>query len=134
MFLWFKRQYACRGSFWIRLAKEMRPRGYTSLSAFIRIALQNELDGREAEQRTASTMDRLARELRRLDTTHQAEFAFLDALARVILHCLPEPQVEIRDQAMAKAKERHQKILKMAALNMQGDARADLMELIERAN
>jgi len=47
---------------------------------------------------------------------------------------LPEPQVEIRDQAMAKAKERHQKILKMAALNMQGDARADLMELIERAN
>jgi hypothetical protein len=33
-----------------------------------------------------------------------------------------------------KAKERHQKILKMAALNMQGDARADLMELIERAN
>jgi len=70
-----------------RLAKEMRPRGYTSLSAFIRIALQNELDGREAEQRTASTMDRLARELRRLDTTHQAEFAFLDVLARVILHC-----------------------------------------------
>ena len=117
-----------------RLAKEMRPRGYTALSAFIGIALQNELDGREAEQRTASTMDRLARELRRLDTTHQAEFAFLDALARVILHCLPEPQVETRDQAMAKAKERHQKILKMAALNMQGDARADLMELIERAN
>ena len=116
-----------------RVAKEMRPRGYTTLSGFIRIALQNELDGREAEQRLASTMERLARELRRLDTTHQAEFAFLDALARVILHCLPEPQVEIRDQAMAKAKERHQKLLKMAAANIQGDARADLMELIERA-
>jgi len=58
----------------------------------------------------------------------------LDALARVILHCLPEPQVEIRDRAMTKAKERHQKILEMAALNMQGDARTDLMELIEHAN
>src|SRR6266403_2032862 len=117
-----------------RLEKEMRPRGYTSLSAFIRIALQNELDRRETEQRTASTMDRLARELRRLDTTHQAEFGFLDALARVILHCLPEPQVEIRDQATAKAKERHQKLLKMAALNMQGDARAALLELVQGGN
>jgi len=35
---------------------------------------------------------------------------------------------------MTKAKERHQKILEMAALNMQGDARTDLMELIEHAN
>jgi len=59
-----------------RLEKEMRPRGYTSLSAFIRIALQNELDRCETAQRTASTMDRLARELQRLDTTHQAEFRF----------------------------------------------------------
>jgi Arc/MetJ-type ribon-helix-helix transcriptional regulator len=117
-----------------RLAKEMRPRGYTSLSAFIRIALQNELDGRESEQRIASTIDRFARELRRLDTTHQAEFALLDALARVILHCLPEPQPEIRDQATAKAKERHQKLLKMAALNMQGDARAALLELVQGGN
>ena len=117
-----------------RLAKEMRPRGYTSLSAFIRVALQNELDGREGEQRIASTIDSLARELRRLETTHQAEFALLDALARVILHCLPEPQAEIRDQAMAKAKERHQKLLQMAALNMQGEARAALTELVDRGN
>ena len=116
-----------------RTAKEMRSHGFTSLSAFIRIALQNELDGREAEERLASTMERLARELRRLDTTHQAEFAFLDALARVMLHCLPEPPADIRDQTIAKAKERHQKLLKIAAANMQGDAQADLTELMKRA-
>jgi hypothetical protein len=69
-----------------------------------------------------------------LDTAHQAEFALLDALARVVLHCLPEPAMEIREQALAKVKERHQRLLKMAALNMQGDARAALMELVEHGN
>ena len=117
-----------------RIAKEMRQRGYSSLSAFIRVAVQNELDGRDADQRMTSTMERFARELRRLDTAHQAEFALLDALARVILHCLPEPPMEIRDQALTKVKERHQRLLKMAAVNMQGDARAALMELVERGN
>src|SRR5687767_465307 len=117
-----------------RLAKEMRQRGYTSISAFIRSAIQNELDGREVEERIAATMDRFAHELRRLETAHQAGFALLDALARVILHCIPEPQGEIREQAMARAKERHQKLLKMAALNMQGDARTALAELTHHAS
>ena len=42
--------------------------------------------------------------------------------------------MEIRDQALTKVKERHQRLLEMAALNMQGDARAALMELVERGN
>ena len=117
-----------------RIAKELRKRGYSSLAAFIRIAIQNELDGRDAEDRLTSTMERFSRELRRLDTAHQAEFALLDALARVVLHCLPEPPMEIRDQALTRVKERHQRLLKMAALNMQGDARAALMELVEHGN
>ena len=117
-----------------RIAKELRKRGYPSLAAFIRIAVQNELDGRDAEERLTSTMERFSRELRRLDTAHQAEFALLDALAGVVLHCLPEPPMEIRDQALTKVKERHQRLLKMAAVNMQGDARAALMELVERGN
>ena len=58
-----------------RIAKELRKRGYSSLAAFIRIAVQNELDGRDAEERLTSTMERFSRELRRLDTAHQAEFA-----------------------------------------------------------
>ena len=117
-----------------RIGKELRKRGYSSLAAFIRIAVKNELDGRDSEDRLASTIERFARELRRLDTAHQAEFALLDALARVVLPCLPEPPAEVRDQVLAKVKERHQRLLKMAALNMQGDSRAALMELIERGN
>jgi Arc/MetJ-type ribon-helix-helix transcriptional regulator len=117
-----------------RIGKELRKRGYSSLSAFIRIAVKNELDGRDSEDRLASTIERFARELRRLDTAHQAEFALLDALARVVLHCMPEPPAEVRDQVLAKVKERHQRLLKMAALNMQGDSRAALMELVERGN
>jgi Arc/MetJ-type ribon-helix-helix transcriptional regulator len=116
-----------------RIAKEMHLRGYTSISAFIRSAIQNELDGREAEQCVAATMDRFARELRRLETAQQAEFALLDAIARVILQCMPEPPGEIREQAMVRAKERHQKLLKVAALNMQGDARTALAELTHHA-
>jgi Arc/MetJ-type ribon-helix-helix transcriptional regulator len=117
-----------------RIAKKLRKRGYLSLAAFIRVAVQNELDRRDADERLTSTMERFSRELRRLDTAHQAEFALLDALARIVLHCLPEPPTEIPDQALIKVEERHQRLLKMAALNMQGDARAALMELVEHGN
>src|SRR5947199_9727558 len=94
-----------------RIGEELRKRGYSSLAAFIRTAVKNELDGRDSEDRLASTIERFARELRRLDTAHQAEFALLDALARVVLHCLPEPPAEVRDQVLAKVKERHQRLL-----------------------
>ena len=114
-----------------RIAKELRQRGHASFAAFIRTAVQNELDGRDLEHSLTSTVERFARELRRLDTAQQAEFALLDALARVLLHCLPEPPTDVRDKALAKVKERHQRLLKMAALNMQGDSRAALLELVE---
>ena len=117
-----------------RITRELRKRGYSSQAAFIRAAVQNELDGRDIEQRLTSTIERFGRELRRLDTAHQAEFALLDALSRVVLHCLPEPPTEVRDQALAKVKERHHRLLKMAALNMQGDSRAALLELVEHGN
>ena len=47
---------------------------------------------------------------------------------------MPEPPAEVRDQVLAKVKERHQRLLNMAALNMQGDSRAALMELVESGN
>jgi len=61
------------------------------------------------------------RELRRLDTTHQAEFAFLDALRACDSPLPARTSGRNPRQAMAKAKERHQKLLKMAAANIQGD-------------
>ena|SRR5215475_7344418 len=83
-----------------------------------------------AEQRIAGTLEQLRKELRRLGTAQHAQFALIDTLARVLLLCLPEPPQEVHSQALANAKQRHQKLLRAAALSMRGDARADLANLV----
>ena len=118
-----------------RLAEEARKRGYPSASALIRAAIANELEGREialdaTEQRIAGTLERLGKELRRVGTVQHAQFALIDALARILLLCLPEPPPEVHSQALASAKQRHQKLLRVAALSMRGDARAALASLV----
>jgi hypothetical protein len=118
-----------------RLAHEAHKRGYQSPSAMIRAAITNELKGREvalneAEQRIAGSLERLGREIRRVETTQQAEFALLDAVARVILLCVPEPAAGTHSEALARAKQRHHKLLKMAALSMRGDALTSLSNLV----
>lgn len=114
-----------------------RRQGHKSISAFIRTAVEKELKGepvvdRQAEERIAASFDRISRELRKLGNAQQALFAFTDALARVFLHCVPEPVASSHEQALARAKDRHARLLKMAALSMQGDARAALLELVDR--
>src|ERR1051326_8090969 len=121
-----------------RLAGEARKRGYPSASALIRAAIANELEGREAaldatEQRIAGTLERLGKEVRRVSTAQHAQFALIDALARVLLLCLPEPPGEVHSQALANAKQRHQKLLRAAALSMGGDARTALAKLVGNA-
>jgi len=117
-----------------RLLGEARKRGYPTPAALIRAAITNELNGRPdleaAEQRIAGTLDRLGRQIRRLETGQQAEFALVDALARVVLLCVPEPAEEIHSEALARAKQRHHKLLRMAAVSMRGDARAALANLV----
>ena len=118
-----------------RLAAEARKRGYPTASALIRAAIENELEGREAaldatEQRIAGTLERLGKEIRRVDTAQHAQFALVDALARIILLCIPEPPAEVHSQALANAKQRHHKLLRAAALNMRGDARTALANLV----
>ena len=101
----------------------------------IRAAIENELEGRAAaldatEQRIAGTLERLGKEIRRLGTAQHAQFAFIDALSRVILLCLPELPAEVHSQALANAKQRHHKLLRVAALSMRGDARTALANLV----
>jgi hypothetical protein len=117
-----------------RIAEEARKRRFASSAALIRAAIQNELDGPrtaqdETEARLAATLDRLARQIRALSNAQQAQFAFTDALARVLLHCLPEPPSDVHDQCLARARDRHRKLLKMAAVSMKGDGRAVLEQL-----
>ena len=116
-----------------RIAELSKKQRYATPSAFIRSAIEEKLDGRngqEAEDRIAATLERLGRELRRLETALQAQFALLDALCRVVLLCVPEPPPEVHAQALANAKERHRKLLKIAALSMHGEARAAVTDLV----
>ena len=94
-----------------RLIAEARRRGLASTSALIRAAIENELEDRQAtldamEQRIAGTLKRLGKEIRRVATAQHAQFALLDALAWVILLCLPEPSADVHSQALANAKQR----------------------------
>jgi hypothetical protein len=117
-----------------RIADAARLEKFASSAAFIRAAVEHELDGRgqagaAVEQKVAATLDRITRDIRALSNAQQAQFAVLDALARVLLHCLPEPPADARDQCLARAKERHHRMLRMAALSMKGDGQSSLEAL-----
>ena len=97
-----------------RINQAVQEDGYSSFTAFIRTAVQNELKRREqqteltkVEQAIAAALERQNEGDKRLAATLQAHFAFADALARVILHYMPEPPAEVHAEAMARAKERH---------------------------
>jgi hypothetical protein len=116
-----------------QIAQEARRRGYASTSAFIRAAIQRELHGNQVpsdnkEQRAESA--RIQQALARIMTIQQAQFALLDELAQVVLQCMPEPPTAEQEQALALAKKHHERLLTMAALHMQGNARQALEELV----
>jgi hypothetical protein len=110
--------------------------GCKSIADFIRIALQNEVKRRQTgslqiEREVGASLERHWQELKSLRSVLHAQFALLDAFTRVMLHCVPEPSADMRDQSVARAKERHLRLLKMAGINMKGVARAVLTELVD---
>ena len=115
----------------------IRSDGYASIAAFLRTAVQNELKRRnvtsQAESDIAATLEQhrcdIRRELKSLATAINAQFALLDALARVMLQCIPEPAAEIHESAKAQARQRHAKLIKMAAVILKGEANATMAEL-----
>jgi len=112
-------------------------RGYSSPSAFIRAAIRNELSGRsewmESEQRVSAGFDRLAQEIVRLGRGQQALFALVDALTKTILTCVPEPPADARPQAVARGRERYDRLIKSAGQSMVGDAAVAMKELASHA-
>jgi hypothetical protein len=117
------------------IADAARSKGYGSPTAFIRAAIQHELSDRaeltEAEQRIASSFDRLSRDVFRVGRGQQALFALLDTLTKTILTCVPEPTAEARRQAIARGKERYAVLIKTAGRAMVGEARAALLDLVD---
>ncbi len=110
--------------------------GFSSPTAFIRYAVGQQLTARAEhggdsgpEERLAANLDQLRREVVRLGRAQQALFAYLDTLGKTILTCIPEPPTDARPQAVARAKERYDRMLKSVAKAMAGDAQAAIQDL-----
>jgi len=102
-----------------RLQSTAKVRGYANPSAFLRTAIDHELSGREdviigAEERLATSMDQISREISRLGRAQQAVFALVDSLAKILLACIPEPDAEAMEAAVTRARGRHARLLKSA--------------------
>jgi hypothetical protein len=113
----------------------VRQRGFDSPSAFIRYAVEQELSGRQdgltgAEERLAASIEQVRRDMFRLMRVQQALFAYLDTLAKTILTCVPEPPADAKPQAVARAKERYDRLLKSAGRAMVGDAKLAMQDLV----
>ena len=122
-----------------RLANAAKERGFRSASAFIRTAIENEIRrrggaGQQAEDRAAASLERVSTELRRLATGQQALFAFVDALAKTVLTCVPEPSGDAYQQAIARARSRYDRFLKSVGSGMSGASGKAFMELSERVD
>jgi len=120
-----------------QVREQSKKQGFATASAYIRAAIEKDLFGSAAtldrtEERLVATIDRLAGELRRLRTGQQGLFAFLDALTKTVLTCLPEPSGEGHAQAVARAKARYERFLKSVGLGIGGDTQAALDELTGR--
>ena len=112
-----------------------KQRGFTSASAFIRYAVEQELAGRReeltgAEERLIGKIERVEREQLRLVRMLLALFAYLDTLTKTLLTCVPEPQSDAKVQAVALAKERYDRLLKSAGRAMVGKSKLTMHELV----
>ncbi len=122
-----------------RLAKAAKERGFRSVSAFVRTAVENEIRrrggaGQLAEDRVAASLDRVSTDLRRLATGQQALFAFVDALAKTVLTCMPEPSGDAYQQAISRAKARYDRFLKSVGVGMSGASGKAFLELSDRGD
>jgi hypothetical protein len=111
-----------------------RVRGFSSATTFIRYAVEQELAARQegltgAEERLAGSVEQVRRELFRLGRAQQAMFAYLDTLAKTLLTCIPEPPADAKAQAVARARERHDRLLKTVGRSMLGDSTAAMQDL-----
>lgn len=121
-----------------RLDAQSKQRGFASPSAFIRYAVEQELSGRQddltgAEERPAASIEQVRKDLYRLMRVQQALFAYVDTLAKTVLTCVPEPPADAKPQAVARAKERYDRLLKSAGRAMVGDAKLAMQDLADRA-
>ncbi len=120
-----------------RLQKAAKLRGHANPSAFLRAATDHELKGREetmlgAEERLATRMDQISREISRLGRVQQAMFVLVDSLAKILLTCIPEPDAVAMEAAVIRAKGRQVRLLKSTGQAIVGESQSALQELVNR--
>jgi hypothetical protein len=110
-------------------------KGFESLSAYVRDLIEKDSrstgQNERLESAVAASIDRMAKELRRLHNANQALFALTDSLVRLFLTCTPEPPSDSLDATKRRAKLRYERFLLSVAQNMTGDARATLLEVLK---
>ena len=116
-----------------RVEDAAKTRGYSSPSAFVRAAIRNELSGRAeltgTEERIAGGFDRMSREISKVGRSQQAIFALMDTFAKTLLTCVPEPPPDAKPQAVARARDRYEQLIRTAGRSMSSDARATMRDL-----
>ncbi len=120
-----------------RLAKAAKGRG-CRISQLVRDVLAAALGDNQAsvvaavEERISATLDRFAKDIRRLHTADQALYASFDTFVRLFLTCIPDPPSDSLTAAKVQGHYRYNNYLQNVARNMNGDARAALGELTNR--
>jgi hypothetical protein len=104
----------------------------------MRAAVEKELRGAdstldESEQRIRASLETYSKQVRRVNVGQQALFAYMDALAKVILTTLPDTDDDTRKASVGRGKLRYSRFLKSVGANMAGDAQAALLELVNHA-
>ncbi len=117
-----------------RIVDAVKARGYTSPSALIRAAIQNELNGRPELTKTEGLItggfEGLSRDNIRIVRSQQALHALLDTFVKAVLTCLPEPSLDARPEAVARAKDRYHSLIKTASQTMAGNTPATLHDVV----
>ena len=72
----------------------------------------------------------MRRDLFRLARAQQALFAYVDTLTKTLLTCVPEPPADAKPQAVARAKERYDRLVKSAGRAMVGESRVAMQDLV----
>src|SRR5947207_10325111 len=118
-----------------RLQQVPKVRGYKSVNAFILEAIEEKLQRMDAvesvsesEARIAADFSRIAREVRSVHNTQQAQYALLDALTKYVSTCIVEPPPDVLVSARARGKLRYEKLLRQAARTITGEVENSLLE------
>lgn len=115
--------------------KAAQARGFDSVSSYFRALLDQDARQHQhhdqLETAVATSIDRVAKEMRRLHNANQALFALTDSLVRLFLTCTPEPPADALDATKRRAKLRYQRFMLSVAQNMTGDARSALLDVIK---